>query len=118
MKILVKSDVYNICNRIKNFDKSYCIVYDTSNCKYEVYSTDVRQEVEIVSGIPLSYVCLVPYNQLDERVINYLYETCIENIEDIITQIDKHNQSLEADNNKKLKEQSLLIAENKLRQLT
>ena len=118
MKILVKSDVYNICNRVKNFDKGYRLVYDTSNERYEIYSTDLRQDVEIVSGVPLSYVCLIPYNQLDERVINYLYDTRIENIEDIITQIDKHNQNLEASNNEKLKEQSLLVAENKLRQLT
>ena len=38
MKILIKSDVFNICNRVKSFDSSYRVVYDLSTNKYQIYS--------------------------------------------------------------------------------
>ena len=72
----------------------------------------------MIGWTPLSYVCSLPYNQLDERTIKYLYSTKIENIDDIIKRIDEDNQKLEQANQLKLKHQSLQIAENKLRQLT
>lgn len=118
MKILVKNDVYNICNRIKKFDCSYKIVYNNVSNRYEIYSTKLTQAVELISGIPLSYVCTLPYNELDARVIKYLYDTSVENMESIIKKIDNDNQKLEYQNRLKLKEQSLQIAETKLRQLT
>ena len=116
MKILVKSDVYNICNRIKKFDSSYYLVFNTVSNKYEIYSTRLTQSVELVSGRVLSYVCSLPYGELDERTIKYLYDTSIENWENIINKIDKDNKNLEYQNELKLKNESLLIAENTLRQ--
>ena len=118
MKILVKSDVYNICNRIKKFDSSYKVVYNTTSKKYEIYSTRLTQSIELISGVVLSYVCGLPFDELDERVITYLYQTSVENIESIIDMIDKQNDKVEYDNQLKLKTQALEIAENRLRQLT
>ena len=118
MKILVKSDNFDICNRVKKFDCTYRVVYNNNNDKYEIYSTRLGISVEIVSGVPLSYVCTIPYNQLDARTINYLYDTSIDNIESIIDKIEADNNKLEREYQTKLKNQSLLIAENRLRQLT
>ncbi len=118
MKIVIKSDTYNICNRIKQFDTSYKIVYDLISRSYEVYSTKLTQSVEIVSGVPLSYVCGISFKTLDERVIKYLYDTSIENIDKIIEKLDKDNLKLEQTNQLKLQQQSLAIAEDRLRQLT
>ena len=118
MKILVKSDVYNICNRVKKFDTSYYIVFNTVSNMYEIYSSRLYQNVELISGRVLSYVCTLPYTELDERVIKYLYDTSIDRLDDIIAKIDSDNNELEIKQNNKLKNQSLLIAENKLRQLT
>ena len=118
MKILVKSDVYNICNRVKQFDPSYRVVYNDVPNKYEIYSTRLQLDVDVISGVPLSYVCAVPYNELDERTINHLYNTRVENIHRIVEAIDEQNQKLENENLQKLKNQSLLIAEQRLRQLT
>ena len=118
MKTLVKSDVYNICKRIKNFDANYCLVWDSQLKIFQVYSTMPFSEVQYIQGAPLCYVCSLPYAELDWRTIRYLYDTRIDNIDDIINQIDNSNMQLEYNNNTKLKNQSLTIAENKLRQLT
>ena len=118
MKILITSDIYNICNRVKHFDSSYRVVYDTSLNKYKIYSIKLSGVNEVVGGVKLSYVCTLPYNELDVRTIQYLYYTSIDNIDDIINRIDSDNKKLEHDNELKLKQQSLLKAENKLRELT
>ncbi|MFQ6724494.1 MAG: hypothetical protein ACLRFE_04115 [Clostridia bacterium] len=118
MKILVKSDVFDICNRIKKFDSTYRLIYNTVNNKYEVYSTKLTQSIELVSGLVLSYVCSLPFKELDARVIKYLYDTSIDNIDNILKQIDNQNNELERSAEQELKMQSLQIAENKLRQST
>ena len=118
MKILVKSDVYNINKRIKKFDSSYRLVYNTASKRYEIYSNRLGFAVELVGGVPLSYVCEIPYAELDMRVIQHLYDTSVENIESIIKKIDDENLRLERQSESKVIQQSLEIAENKLRQLT
>ena len=118
MKILVKSDVYNICNRIKKFDSSYCIVFNCVNGRYEIYSSRLLQSVELISGKLLSYVCCLPYTELDERAIDYLYSTSVERIDDIIDMIDMENKKLERYNDDKAKTESLLVMEKQLRKLT
>ncbi len=118
MKILVKSDVFNICNRIKKFDASYYIVFDNALNKYQIYSSKLTQVVELISGRVLSYVSTIPYAELDVRTLQYLYDTSIENLDKLIDRLDADNQMLEQTNQLKLKQQSLMIAENKLRQLT
>lgn len=118
MKILVKSDVYNINKRIKKFDSSYRLVYDIMSKKYQIYSTNLGVAVELICGVPLSYVCEIPYAELDVRAIQHLYDTSVENIESIIEKIDDENLRLEHQSESKAIQQSLEIAENKLRQLT
>ena len=118
MKILVKSDTYNVCNRIKKFDSSYRLVFDTVANVYEIYSTKLHLDVELIGGVPLSYILTVPYQQLDERIIKYLYDTSTDNIENIIQDIESNNRQIERESEEKLKYESLMLAENRLRQLT
>ena len=118
MKILVKSDTYNICKRIKQFDANYYIVYDNELNKFMVYSTNTYGVKTNIQGKMLGYVCTLPFNELDTRTFKYLCDTRSENIEKLIEQIDKENQQLEYQNRQELKNQSLNLAETKLRQLT
>jgi len=118
MKVLIKNDVFDICSRIKKFDSSYRVVYDTKLNKYQIYSTILNGEIELIGCTQLTYICSLPYHQLDKRSIDYLYNTTINNIDDFIKQLDSDNKKLEHQEELKLKEESLLIAENKLRQLT
>ena len=118
MKILVKSDVFDICNRIKKFDSTYYIVFDNMVNKYQVYSSNLNRSIELISGRVLSYVCTLPYESLDIRTIKYLYDTSVANLETLVKDIDEHNKSIERQNEDKTKSYALLTAENKLRQLT
>lgn len=117
MKKLIK-DIYNICNRIKKIDKSYMLAYDFDSKKYMVYSTNINFSFEVIDSLKLSYVCTLPYNELDARSINYLYQTKSQNLETLIKQIDEHNNKVEKENRLKAQAQSIEVAENKLRQLT
>lgn len=118
MKILVKSDTFDMCNRVKRFDSSYRIVFDNVSNVYEIYSTKLHLDVELIGGVPLSYVLRLPYQQLDERIIKYLYDTSVDNIKNIIKDIEDNNKQIEYEADKKLKYESLILAENRLRQLT
>lgn len=118
MKKLIKRDVYNICNRIKQVDKSYMLAYDFKTNKYNVYSKNIISNFEIIDNVKLSYVCVLPYNCLDERSILHLYSIKSQNIEALIKQIDNHNEMMEKENRMKLKTNSIEVAENTLRRLT
>ncbi len=118
MKVLIKSDLYNINNRIKKFDSSYRVVYDNGLRRYQIYSTRLYGNIELIGWTPLTYVCTLPYEDLDARAIQYLYDTSVDNMENILNQIDENNRSVEVCVNQNIKQQSLTLAENKLRQLS
>ena len=118
MKILVKNDLYDISNRIKKFDSSYRAVYDVCTNKYQVYSTTLYGNIELIGWTPLSYVCTLPYDQLDVRSIQYLYDTSVDNLGNLLTMIDENNKGIEDYVNNKVKDQTLNLVEDKLRQLS
>ena len=118
MKILIKNDMYNMCNRIKKFDRNYKIVYDTDLSNYQIYSIAKGSLAECINGVELSYICTIPFAELDIRVIKYLYDTQVDNIENILKRIDEQNCILENENQLKLQHQASRLAEDKLRQLT
>ncbi len=87
MKIKLFSDVYNISKRVKNIDRDYYVVYDTSNNKFEIHNS---------SQIGSSYCLTLPYKNLDERCLKYVYQTKSENIEKILETIDNENKIKES----------------------
>ena len=93
MKILIDKDIYNICSRIKKFDKNYILIYDTDISKYKVYSSQINGVSETICNKKLSYVCTLPFDELDMRTIKYLYDTRIENIEMIINLLQSNVKS-------------------------
>ena len=87
MKIKISRDVYNISNRIKNIDRNYFIMFNTSNEKFEVHSS-------IQQGN--TYCLTVPYDFLDERTLQYVRKTQIANLFEILDQIENDNQRKES----------------------
>ena len=83
MKIKLNSDVYNISKRVKEIDKDYYVVYDTSLNKFEIHNS---------MQIGSSYCLTLPYSSLDERTLNYIHKTKSTNIERILEQIDNDNE--------------------------
>ena len=87
MKIKILSDVYNIAKRIKNIDKYYYLVFNTSTNKFEVHNSHQ------VGG---SFCLTIPYDFLDERTLNLVNQTRVENIERILNEIENNNKLKES----------------------
>lgn len=87
MKIKLNSDVYNISKRIKEIDKYYYIVYNTSTNKFEIHNS------KQVFG---SYCLTLPYNTLDWRAMEYVQKTSIVNMENVLNEIQNNNNLLES----------------------
>lgn len=87
MKIKLTSDVYNISNRIKEIDKGYYVVYDTSKRKFEIHNS---------CQIGSSYCLTIPFDSLDWRSLDYVNQTRSENIEKILNRIDNENKLIES----------------------
>lgn len=87
MKIRINSDVYDICNRIRDIDRDYLIVFDTNKDLYEVHN---------LSQVGSSYCFTIPYKYLDSRVLDMTNETMSKNIDTILARIDNDNKIRES----------------------
>ena len=104
MKIKIINDVYNISNRIKQIDRGYFIVYDTSKNNFEIHSS--RQ-------LGNTYCLTVPYSKLDARTLYYVEKTKVKNIDDILNKIENENKLKDSENKTKtLNEANGMIEEN------
>lgn len=89
MKIQIEHDVYEIANRIKDIDRDYYLIYDTSKQKFEVHNK---------AQLGSSYCLTIPYNELDERTLLYVRKTQSANIEEILHNLENDNNILESAN--------------------
>lgn len=103
MKIKIESDVYDIVNRIKEIDDGYYIVYNTAKMVYELHN----------SKQPYSYCLTIPYDEIDNRLIDLICVTNIRNIDNIIEDIDNNNDKLEKEKMNKFKD----VSDYKLREI-
>lgn len=104
MIVKLTHDVYNISKRIKLLDRDYYVAYNTSSCKFEVHNS---------SQLGSSYCLTLPYNELDERALNYVAKTRCANIEKILDKIENDNKILEsAKKRETLSELNELVSDN------
>ena len=96
MLIEIKSDALNIVERLKEIDKSYYLVFNTIKGKYEVHSYNQQG---------CSYCLTCPNDALDERLCMLTKKTRRENLKDLIEEIDKENEKLDKQNQKKIMEE-------------
>ena len=85
-QIALTSDVFNICERLKEVDQSYFVVFNFDRDKYEVHSNLQRGN---------SYCFTIPYNTLDDRTIEFARKTRVSRMDKIIEEIDYQNEMLE-----------------------
>lgn len=90
--IVIKSDLFDISNRIKSIDKKYYIVFNLQNGKYEVHYKRTKNTYELT----------LPFTELDARTIEYVQKTKIENQKKLIAEMENQNALLEAENVKKI----------------
>lgn len=81
----IEEDVYFICLRLREIDKSYRVLYNLARQCYEVHSFEQSKS---------SYCFTVPYSQLDERTVLFALKTRSENRDKLIAEIEKNNQDV------------------------
>lgn len=87
------NDVYFIHSLIKQINANYELYYNKNKMRYEVHDT---------SKPLLNSLCVTTKNYPDQRLIDKLQETRIENIENIIKNIEIHNNKLEFEKQNKI----------------
>lgn len=93
MLIRISTDNLFVTNRLKEIDKNYYVVFNTKKNRYEIHSKRQADNTFCVS---------LPFLELDERTIDYVYQTRVENIEEIIKKIEKNNKKIESKNKKEI----------------
>lgn len=87
MDVLVKieNDVFDIASRLKEIDSDYFVIYNRTKKRYEIHNEKQKPTLALV----------VPYNGLDSRTIGYVLKTKISRIDEIVREIDEHNEKVE-----------------------
>ena len=91
MLIEIKTDPLFIGERLKEIDQSYYLVFNTIKNKYEVHSNEQKG---------CSYCLTCPNVELDERLVELVKKTRRENINELLSEIDKENERLEKEREK------------------
>lgn len=85
-KLIVKNDMYNIVNRLKSIDKDYFVMRNTVTNKYELHHK---------GQLNTTYTLTLPFDSLDARTINYVFQSRRENFDKLIKEMEITNKKLE-----------------------
>lgn len=93
--IYVESDAMDITKRLKQMDKNYFVMFNPRTQQYELHNAE--QE-----GTTL---CLnLPFDELDQRTIDYVQKYRIENFKKIIAEIEERNLKLQIEQENRIKD--------------
>lgn len=98
--IKIEHDPFFICERLKEIDSSYYLVFNNDENRYEVHSTE---------QVGSSYCFAVRYDDLDERTLTYALRTRKERQNAIIEEIDRQNEKLKKDSMNKAVERVMEV---------
>lgn len=79
--IKIENDCFYITERLREIDESYFVLYNLDKKCYEIHSNEQKD----------SYCFSVPFNELDERTIDFAFKTRKENGDKIIDEIERNN---------------------------
>ena len=104
-------DVFGIDERIKKINPFYELLFNRITKQFEIHNT-----VQPVSSL----VCVCPFDNVDERLVELLFKTRRENFDKIFTQIENDNFAKQTKNIEKMKnfaenytKEALTLAEKK-----
>lgn len=95
-KVIINNDVLNISKQIKQIDRNYILVYNKQNCKFEVYYKNLNN-LQII----------LPFNALDNRSVEFVAKTKVENSKEILKEIEEFNKKLEQEKISTIKDKVL-----------
>lgn len=102
MKIVVKNDVFNICERIKNFKREYKIYFNTKSQLFELFETN-------------NFVMTLPFKFLDVRVLEYVSCQLKKSNAQKLKEVEDYNFYKQRQIANKIKENAIVKAEKILR---
>jgi hypothetical protein len=89
---IINDNVYNIPQRLKDYDSRFFVVRNHKKQKYEVHYEDNKTS---------SYCFTVPYNELDVRTIYYLQENDVARLgKEVFNPIHESDERLEQNKQK------------------
>ncbi|MBQ7884856.1 MAG: hypothetical protein IJ318_02020 [Clostridia bacterium] len=105
-KIIVKSDALGVIDRIKAWNKKYEVYFNFINKKFMLYLFENELK-------PCTYCLTFPYDQIDERMIEYVQKSEIQNRKALLAEIEESNALLLKQEQKKLINQMENISDSK-----
>lgn len=93
MLININTDNFFVTKRIKEIDTNYFIVFNTKSKKFEVHNKEQHENTFCLS---------LPFGELDNRTLDLVQKTRVENINKLIEEIDKENQKKETQKHKEI----------------
>ena len=96
MKIRIENDVFDVVKRIKQIDDGYFVVFDLDKEKYELHNKYQNN----------SYCLTYPYSNLDNRLVDIIHYSSVNNIDNIMAEIDNNNRYIECNASNDVKTQS------------
>ena len=97
-KVIVKSDALGIIDRLKMWNKKYEIYYNLKSKKYMLYLFENELK-------PSAYCLTYPFDQIDERMIDYTLKSEIQNRKAYLKEIEESNALLLKKEQNKIKNQ-------------
>lgn len=82
---LISTNCYNIPERVRELDDDYRLYYNARKNVIELHNLRHKPSFQLV----------LPYKQLDARIIEYIRRTRVDRIIDEIKEIDEYNNILE-----------------------
>lgn len=80
----IKNDLFNIASRLKQIDKHYILVRNLIKKRFELWYDACIPHLELV----------FKNNKIDSRMIDFVNETRIQNLDKIIKQMDEMNEKI------------------------
>ena len=82
----IESDCLDIIGRLKAIDEGYFVKFNVENKTFELHH---REQVGN------TYCLTFPYNQLDERCVDFTRKTRVENSDALFEEMERENAKLE-----------------------
>jgi hypothetical protein len=80
----IKNDLFDIAARARELDPDYRIFFDTVSGRFELHNMRFKDTLQ----------CVLPFDRLDARTVDYIRETRIENADRLLIKIERENDAL------------------------
>ncbi|MGN0771846.1 MAG: hypothetical protein ACI4MI_04605 [Christensenellales bacterium] len=106
--IAIDNDLFDVAARIKSIDDNYQIYFNRGSGSYELHNLRCYPTKQAD----------IPFARLDCRTVDWVRKTRVQNMEELIAEMNRHNEKIERNNRNEQLQRADLIIENTMRSLT